>query len=207
MEYPHLWIGTNYIFNPGPFSIAILDYRSVAIHCQVAWECHHNTVELHTPWRTKPRNSARQPSAVAQWRHSAWSSAPMQRKRRALKQGLGIQNILDIRLYKCVYLHHMLHSIALHWMYVFMYNCLYVCMYVHMWACDFFIFQRIDLPRIGELEKAFPFTKGISEETQCLPSGKRSHSNGISPFSIGHTSSIRVHFPASYVSLPANNFH
>jgi len=30
-------------------------------------------------------------------------------------------------------------------------------------------------------------------------------SNGISPFSIGNTSSIRVHFPASYVSLPESN--
>ena len=28
------------------------------------------------------------------------------------------------------------------------------------------------------------------------------HSNGISPFLIGNTSSIRVHFPSCYVSLP-----
>ena len=30
---------------------------------------------------------------------------------------------------------------------------------------------------------------------------------GISPFSIGNTSSIRVHFPASYVSLPQGTSH
>ncbi len=28
------------------------------------------------------------------------------------------------------------------------------------------------------------------------------HGNGLSPFSIGNTSSIRVHVPACYVSLP-----
>ena len=36
-----------------------------------------------------------------------------------------------------------------------------------------------------------------------LPAGKPTYQwNGMSPFSIGNTSSIRVHFPASYVSLP-----
>ena len=30
----------------------------------------------------------------------------------------------------------------------------------------------------------------------------KEHSSGISQFSIGNTSSIRVHFPASYVRLP-----
>ena len=32
------------------------------------------------------------------------------------------------------------------------------------------------------------------------------HSNGISPCLIGNTSSIRVHFPASYVRLPECNW-
>ena len=35
-----------------------------------------------------------------------------------------------------------------------------------------------------------------------LPSGKLTWLAGISPISIGTTSSIPVHFPASYVSLP-----
>ena len=39
--------------------------------------------------------------------------------------------------------------------------------------------------------------------TNHLPSGK--HSNGISPFVKGNTSSIRVQFPTSYVRLPGCN--
>ena len=39
-----------------------------------------------------------------------------------------------------------------------------------------------------------------------LPSGKLTWLAGISPFSIGNTSSIRVQFPASYVSLPECRF-
>ena len=38
-----------------------------------------------------------------------------------------------------------------------------------------------------------------------LPSGKPTELAGKSPFSIGNTSSFRVHFPASYVSLPEGN--
>ena len=37
------------------------------------------------------------------------------------------------------------------------------------------------------------------------PVGKLTHLAGISPFLIGNTCSIRVHFPASYVSLPECN--
>ena len=38
-----------------------------------------------------------------------------------------------------------------------------------------------------------------------LPSGKLTELAGISPFSVGNSSSIRLHFPASYVSLPERN--
>ena len=49
----------------------------------------------------------------------------------------------------------------------------------------------------------------FAEKQQCvlshIPSGKLTWLAGISPYWIGNTSSIRVHFPASYVRLPECN--
>ena len=51
------------------------------------------------------------------------------------------------------------------------------------------------------MNKNLPRGSGKKE----VPSGKLTELAGISPFLIGNTSSIRVHFPASYVRLPECN--
>ena len=54
------------------------------------------------------------------------------------------------------------------------------------------------------MEKTSSTPQKGNKKMECYPLVNK-HRNGISPFSIGNTSSIRVHFPASYVSLPECN--
>ncbi len=53
--------------------------------------------------------------------------------------------------------------------------------------------------------KVSDFGHPIFIKNKIIPSGKLTWLAGISPFLIGNISSIRVHFPASYVRLPERN--